>query len=241
MLQPKFGMLGTVVEAVQEQKIKDAVIIPISISYEKVLEGDTYPYELMGEEKIKESLLRLVKASKILGLNFGKINIVPSTPFSIKKFIAQNNKLKKNELLSTLGYRITHELQDNLVIMPTYMVASIMLMHRKGIMENVLISKVEWLTAEILKRGKRVSGFNEHTGAQISVRNSIKLLNELFIITKKTVFQLSIAPCLKFKSILMLNYYRNGLIHVLYLEAICACALFSFGHQAAVNDGVSLD
>lgn len=116
-----------------------------------------------------------------------------------------------------------------------------MLMHRKGIMEHILISKVEWLTAEILKRGNRVSGFSEHTGASISVRNSIKLLNELFIITKKTVFELSIAPCLKFKSILMLNYYRNGLIHVLFLEAICACALFSFGHKVAVNEGVNLD
>jgi len=36
------------------------------------------------------------------------------------------------------------------------MVASIMLMHRKGILEHILISKVEWLTAEILKRGYRV-------------------------------------------------------------------------------------
>jgi glycerol-3-phosphate O-acyltransferase len=117
--------------------------------------------------------------------------------------------------------------------MPTYMVAAIMLMHRKGIMEHILISKVEWLTAEILKRGARVSGISEHNGAAISVRNCVKLLNDHFNITKKTVFELSIAPCLNFKNILMLNYYRNGLIHVLYLEAICACAIFSFGYTAA--------
>ena len=82
-LMPKFGILGTIFDAVTEKKIQDAVIIPISISYEKVLEGDTYPYELMGETKVKESLARLVKAVKILSLNFGKIHIVCSHPISI--------------------------------------------------------------------------------------------------------------------------------------------------------------
>jgi glycerol-3-phosphate O-acyltransferase len=63
------------------------MIVPISISYEKVLEGDSYPYELMGESKVKESLIRLVKASKILSLNFGKINIVCAKPYSIKEYL----------------------------------------------------------------------------------------------------------------------------------------------------------
>jgi glycerol-3-phosphate O-acyltransferase len=58
--------LNTVAEAVFDNKLQDAVIVPITINYEKVLEGDTYPYELMGEEKIRESLMRLMRASTTL-------------------------------------------------------------------------------------------------------------------------------------------------------------------------------
>ena len=49
MQEPKFGILGTVADAVFDKKLPNAVIVPITINYEKVLEGDTYPYELMGE------------------------------------------------------------------------------------------------------------------------------------------------------------------------------------------------
>ena len=57
-------MLNIIVDAVLENKVPDVCIVPITINYEKVLEGDTYPNELMGEERIKESLIRLMKATK---------------------------------------------------------------------------------------------------------------------------------------------------------------------------------
>jgi glycerone phosphate O-acyltransferase/fatty acyl-CoA reductase len=69
IMAPKFGMLGIVVDTVIENKIPDATIIPITINYEKVLEADTYPLELLGEDKVKESLVRVIKATKILNIN----------------------------------------------------------------------------------------------------------------------------------------------------------------------------
>ncbi len=62
MLNPKFGMMTIITDCVFDGKINDAFIVPITINYEKVLEGDTFPYELLGEEKVKESLGRLVRA-----------------------------------------------------------------------------------------------------------------------------------------------------------------------------------
>lgn len=127
-----------------------------------------------------------------------------------------------------------------MVIMPTYMVAAIILMHRKGIMEHILIHKVEWIKEKILKRGGRVS-ISENTGAAIAVRNSINLLKDMIQITKKTVFELSVQPKMEFKNILMLNYYRNGLIHVFVQEALCAVTLCSFGVKYANKEGIHLE
>jgi glycerone phosphate O-acyltransferase/fatty acyl-CoA reductase len=66
IMAPKFGLLGIVVDTVAENKIPDATIIPITINYEKVLEADTYPLELLGENKVRESLLRVLKATALL-------------------------------------------------------------------------------------------------------------------------------------------------------------------------------
>ena len=71
--------------------------------------------------------------------------------------------------------------------MPTYMVAAILLMHRKGIMEHILISKVEWLTTEIVKRNWKVSGVSEHSGAAISVRKEF-FFYLLKLIKKKIIY-----------------------------------------------------
>lgn len=40
--------MGIVADAYFDKKVPDIKVIPISIDYEKVLEADTYPYELLG-------------------------------------------------------------------------------------------------------------------------------------------------------------------------------------------------
>ena len=60
------------------------MILPITINYEKVLEADTYPYELLGEEKLKESLMRLLSSTKVLSTNYGRIYIQICQPISLK-------------------------------------------------------------------------------------------------------------------------------------------------------------
>lgn len=62
MLPPKFGVLSIVAKNVLDGRIPDAQILPITLNYEKVLEGQSFTYEMMGESKVKESLTRLIKA-----------------------------------------------------------------------------------------------------------------------------------------------------------------------------------
>jgi glycerol-3-phosphate O-acyltransferase len=68
----------------------DASILPLAITYEKVLEADTYPYELLGEEKVRESLIRVIKAARILSINFGRIYINFAPIISVKNFSLEN-------------------------------------------------------------------------------------------------------------------------------------------------------
>jgi hypothetical protein len=79
--------------------------------------------------------------------------------------------------------------------MTTSIIASIILMSRKGIMEPILISKVEWLIKELIKRSSKLS-INEHSNASLLVRNGLKLMESMLVLTKKTVFEMSISPSL---------------------------------------------
>jgi len=102
------------------------------------------------------------------------------------------------------------------------------------------VNRVEWLATELEKRGAKI-GSMSFKAPQIAVRNAISLMNDIIIKTKKNIFEVSVSPNLEYKNVLMLNYYKNGLMHTFLLEAITACALHSFGHQLAYKEGITIE
>ena len=146
VLHPKFGLLSMCTNVYFEGSLPDVSFVPVTINYERVLEGETFPLELLGEHKVKESFSRIIKAVKILKMNFGKIFISIGDPISTKDSCkgklptTSSEKLKINQ---AIGYELVYRLQERSVIMPTALVATILLMHRRGVNEDELISKVE--------------------------------------------------------------------------------------------------
>lgn len=63
MLQPRLGILQSVVQTVLNGDVRDALVVPISINYEKTLEASAFSNELHGNSKIKETLRNLVGAT----------------------------------------------------------------------------------------------------------------------------------------------------------------------------------
>ena len=154
LLSPKFGLLKYVADAYFTKKVKDIYILPITINYEKILEGHTYPRELLGLPKVKESLSRLIKATSIIFENYGRIFIDCHEPISLKDYINKELEINKAQgrlldpfkdnsarkfLLNKLGYEIVYSLNKKIVVMPTAIVATILLLHRKGISEDLLV------------------------------------------------------------------------------------------------------
>lgn len=87
MLKPKFGLLQIVSDLYFNGKVKNINILPITLNYERVLEGETFPFELLGEEKVKESLGRIIKAASILTKNFGRIYVESCQPYSLADYV----------------------------------------------------------------------------------------------------------------------------------------------------------
>ncbi len=153
-LAPKLGILGIVVDAYLDKKIPNAQILPVTLNYDKIVEGESYPYELLGEPKVKESLTRLVKAADTLKMNFGKVYFEIGDPIPLSQYVNQfeleqtkkdpSYKAFENRfpLVKSLGYEVFHRLHENMVVMPTAMIASILLVQRRGINEESLSEKL---------------------------------------------------------------------------------------------------
>ncbi|CAK6962195.1 dihydroxyacetone phosphate acyltransferase isoform X1 [Scomber scombrus] len=84
-LTPKLGMMHMVLEPFFKGEVYDVTLVPISISYDRVLEESLLAHELLGVPKPKESTMGLLKASKVLQESFGSIHVNFGRPMSARQ------------------------------------------------------------------------------------------------------------------------------------------------------------
>lgn len=93
----KSGMIGKVNSRVFNYimntfltgRVQDIDIIPVTINYDRILEGETFPFELVGEDKVKESLSRFLLSARHIGKHFGKVCVNFGTKISARDYFEQ--------------------------------------------------------------------------------------------------------------------------------------------------------
>uniref|UniRef100_A0A1A9WFM3 Dihydroxyacetone phosphate acyltransferase n=1 Tax=Glossina brevipalpis TaxID=37001 RepID=A0A1A9WFM3_9MUSC len=131
-LVPKIGLLSMALLPYFTGEVSDITIVPVSVSYEKILEEQLFVYELLGVPKPKESTKGFFKALKIIDERFGKMYMDFGEPISVRKFFGHKNvqtteraalaahlqKLNKNEvdLIKKLANEIIYQQQRRIVI-----------------------------------------------------------------------------------------------------------------------------
>lgn len=74
------------------------------------------------------------------------------------------------------------------VILPTCIVASVILMHRKGVTQDMLIQQSHWLGNELVKRNKKIGSVSSNS-LTLPVLKTIKLMQKE-LIKKKDMFSI---------------------------------------------------
>ena len=72
------------------KSIEDLILVPVTFNYDKIYEGDAFPYELLGEEHPQETLWKVVKHMAINKDKHGKVVINYCKPLSLKQFMEEN-------------------------------------------------------------------------------------------------------------------------------------------------------
>jgi glycerone phosphate O-acyltransferase len=165
-LSPKQGMLATCLECIFKNQVSDIYIVPVSITYERLLEETLYSNELLGIPKPKENVSGLLKAHTILKQCYGSIIANFSQPLSVRELIARQNlslnrqihnltpffifNLDKMEHKSIeyLSYTILGEISTKQIIQPISLIAASMLLSKnyeislKDLHENMVFLKI---------------------------------------------------------------------------------------------------
>ncbi len=109
-LSPKGGLLSVVVDAYLDGVVSDAFIVPASVSYEKILDGN-FNNEQMGRSKKKETFWAAIRGVfTVFSSKFGHVRVGFAEPFSLKEYLesAQMPSPSLSDMSSVLGTPRTH-------------------------------------------------------------------------------------------------------------------------------------
>ena len=82
----------------QSAENKDIEFVPVTINYDRIIEGDQFPLDLLGETKHKESFFKIVKVLLTSKKQLGKVIVRYGQPQSLQSYLKVY--LAKNQGLS---------------------------------------------------------------------------------------------------------------------------------------------
>lgn len=237
LLQPKFGILGFLMDSLLSGRVEDAMVCPVSTQYDKVIEVDSYISELLGQPKKKEDLSGFLSASNVLSLKLGRVDVRFKKPWSLRQFIdEQSSRLGKDtqlqggydanlrrRLLTTFGYKVLSDINEVSVVMPTALVGTVLLtLTGRSVGRTELMRRVEWLSERVKASNARVAHF-----AGISTEQVVD--KALEVLGPKLVGRVEDLPEEMYyaEDRFQLSFYRNMTIHLFISQALVCAALYT--------------
>jgi len=165
LLQPKLGMLSMELEAFGEGVSEDLQLVPISITYEKIVEESSYTKELGGGRKEKEGFLGLLKTRRFLKKKYGRVYLQFAPPLSIREYLQSKKSdlagmdgARRRGMVEDLALRVSYAINEVTTVTPSALAATVLLNHSKrGITLSELTRHASFLLRLLQDLGARRS------------------------------------------------------------------------------------
>ncbi|XP_026010376.1 dihydroxyacetone phosphate acyltransferase-like [Astatotilapia calliptera] len=178
-LVPKLGMMDMVLEPYFKGEVFDITLVPISISYDRVLEESLLALELLGVPRPKESITGLFKASGVLQEDYGCMHVNFGRPLSARQLCegkinwSEYNLIPRNlpqrptaetqDCVNWLAHLIVRTQEEGSLISPWSLMACLLLqtpfttLTEEGLQWHQLTEKTLWLRKLVLDFGARLN------------------------------------------------------------------------------------
>ncbi|KAJ3607274.1 hypothetical protein NHX12_026785, partial [Muraenolepis orangiensis] len=175
---PPYGMMHMVLEPFFKGEVYDITLVPISISYDRVVEESLLAHELLGVPKPKETTMGLLKASCVLRENYGRMHVTFGQSLSVRqqcegrvdpshynllpRDLPQKPSKDMQACVSWLAHRVVRTQEQGSVLSPWSLMACALLqgpmatLIREGLAWEALAQSTLWLRRQALGFGARL-------------------------------------------------------------------------------------
>ncbi|MCO6431772.1 MAG: 1-acyl-sn-glycerol-3-phosphate acyltransferase [Deltaproteobacteria bacterium] len=226
MRSPKIGLLSIFIEAYLKGYKKDILFVPVSITYDNVVEDAVFGQENTGQSKEKENLFALIKARKIFRQQHGEVIINFGDAVSLREFLdkrpaSRSSRRDSRGSVTELAYKITVAIREQTNPSLTSLAHTALLMApRYGLTRATLIEAIKNLSRLLNEIRPAHPQMGEHTASL-----------DLFLSGKEGILNdigrggsIKIYPCagsdvfvIPGERRFIADFYKNSTIH-LFLE-----------------------
>ncbi|HEY4120938.1 MAG TPA: 1-acyl-sn-glycerol-3-phosphate acyltransferase [Byssovorax sp.] len=174
LLAPQLGLLNMVVDAALSVDERPVSFVPVSIGYERTVEGKSYARELAGGSKQKEDASQLLRVGEVLRDKYGRASVQFGEVLDLDDALAELGAArrvregapppkvamtpgKRRTVVTRLAHRAMSEINRVTSVTPGSLVATALLGHRSGTPHAALVERCRRLTALVIGLGARTS------------------------------------------------------------------------------------
>ncbi|XP_072930029.1 dihydroxyacetone phosphate acyltransferase [Epargyreus clarus] len=173
-LMPRYGMLSMTLMPYFAREVADVTIVPVNISYDRLMELTLFAYEHLGVPKPKESTEGLLKSLQSLNDHFGNIYVNIGTPISLNEYFRREvpntvETLKPVDLqqmtaeqlaaVQSLAGHVVALQQDCTTVTISSLISMVLmqsLMKNKSLHYDEVLKEVEWFATMFKGLGANV-------------------------------------------------------------------------------------
>jgi glycerol-3-phosphate O-acyltransferase len=233
LLPPKLGVLGMILDAAGgARQDREVTFLPMAITYEQIAEGQAFARELTGSQKRDEDVGEVVRASKVVRKRFGSVFIRVGSPLCVRDLFdtlqepwESLDPEERKEVLQEVGERLLHGIAQAMVVAPTNLAAlALMAGPHRGTRLPALQSRFDRLAQLLSQRGAHAS-FPSHANEKVLERALERFESERML--RRVENDLGPILTIPSEQRIRLEYYKNGLIHMVAPASLLANAMLA--------------
>jgi len=86
-------------------EVEDLVLVPVTINYDKIYEGQQFPFELLGDESKRESVLKMLGNLMWMNEGYGRVHVKYCKPISLREKVQEYAKSQNIDATKVLFCR----------------------------------------------------------------------------------------------------------------------------------------
>ena len=244
-MAPRMGMLSWDVDAFLESSRRELFLVPVAITYERLVEESSMVDELGGGAKTRESILGLVRARKYLQSRFGTAHLCFGEPISLADELGDRRERfagpgaeaqldEKRAFIDQLGHRIVERINWAVVANATSVAASVILgFPHRGLRRQQLVTHMRDVVSLLRLRGVGMTGALQSDSSDFQESISFLLKSDLLKAAPDPAGEILYFDESRRRA---LDIYRNTIVHFLAGPSFLARRLFAGASQKELRE-----